>query len=115
MNLARYVARGAVCALVPFAIAACGDDDEGTPDGTTGGNDADASSETQPDGQTGVTSCDFPFVLVDAEAGTFSIEADDTADWSPGLLRGDLRIALAGGDVVFTETFTLRVERPVTR
>lgn len=53
--------------------------------------------------------------LVDGAAGTFSVEAEDTADWPTGLLRGDLRIALAGGDVVFSETFTLRVGLPVTR
>lgn len=85
MNLARYVARGVLCALVPFAIAACGDDDEGTPDGTSGGNDADANSETQPDGQTGVTSCDFPFVLVDAEAGVFGEGCESNADCAYGV------------------------------
>lgn len=53
--------------------------------------------------------------LVSAAAGTFTIEADDTSDWPAGLLRGDLRIALAGGDVVFSEDFTIRVTRPVTR
>lgn len=53
--------------------------------------------------------------LVSAAGGTFTVTAGSTAAWPPGVLRGDIRIALSGGTVAFTRTFTVRVDQPVTR
>lgn len=53
--------------------------------------------------------------IVSASGGTFTLSAGSTAAWPVGVLRGDVKIVLAGGTVTFTETFTVRVERPVTR
>jgi hypothetical protein len=53
--------------------------------------------------------------IVSPTGGTFTVSASDTTAWPVGTLRGDIRIAFAGGTVAFTETFTVRVERPVTR
>lgn len=52
---------------------------------------------------------------VSAVDGSFSVTAASTAAWPPGVLRGDIKIMLVGGEVTFTETFSVRVERPVTR
>lgn len=53
--------------------------------------------------------------IVSASAGTFTVTAGSTAAWPVGVLRGDLKIVLSGGITVFTRTFTVRVEKPVTR
>ena len=53
--------------------------------------------------------------LVSAADGTFTVTAGSTAAWPVGVLRGDIKIVLGGGGVMFTETFTVRVDRPVTR
>lgn len=53
--------------------------------------------------------------LVSAASGTFTVSSAGTAGWPVGLLRGDIKIVLAGGDISFTDTFTVRVEKPVTR
>lgn len=53
--------------------------------------------------------------LVSAGAGTFTVSAASTDAWPVGLLRGDILIVLAGGEKTFTQTFHVRVEKPVTR
>lgn len=53
--------------------------------------------------------------VVSASGGTFTLTAASTAAWPLGLLRGDIKIVASGGSITFSETFTVRVERPVTR
>lgn len=53
--------------------------------------------------------------VVSASGGTFTLTAASTTAWPPGLLRGDIKIVASGGSITFSETFTVRVERPVTR
>lgn len=93
-----------------FTLAGAATQDSGAAFDLTG---ASLSAKLRDAGDAEVAS--LTAAVVSAAAGTFLLSAADTTAWPPGALRGDLRIALAGGAVVFTETFTLRVERPVTR
>lgn len=51
---------------------------------------------------------DLP-VVIDAAAGTISIEEAATGAWPIGVLRCDVRLTDASGDVSFSDTFGIRV------
>jgi hypothetical protein len=48
-------------------------------------------------------------------SGLVTLSAADTSSWPVGTLRGDVRIAFAGGAIAHSETFSVQVDQPVTR